>query len=386
MTRAQPVHPNAATQATRCARGPLRLLSLVLAAAGLAGGPGVVEAQEPAGPTARPAVPAAPMFSSDDPVAFTILAPLEEIFGHRDQESEEYPGVVIVDAGMRLDTVEADIRTRGRSRLDRRVCRFPPLRLDVPRSRVEGTLFQDQDKLKLVTHCRDDEEYEQGILLESLAYRVFNLLTDMSFRVRLARITYEDSEGGRDAVSRYGFLIEHEEGVAARTGWSYLPVPLVPPEASDPEHLALLEVYQYMIGNTDWSAFSADPGSDECCHNTKPLGNPRGPVFALPYDFDITGLVNAPYARNLYRANLQALGLRSMRDRKFRGVCTSEPHWPGIFQVLRDKRGEIEALFRDQVGLSAETRDEALEYVGSFYAELEDEEELLDDFREVCLG
>jgi len=346
---------------------PIRGLMLVLAAAA------PVQAQEP------------PLFASNDVVALTIQAPLEQIFSHRDQESEEYPGVVVVDAGTRLDTVDVDIRTRGRSRLDRRICRFPPLRLDFPRSRVAGTLFEEQDKVKLVTHCRDDDRFEQDMLVESLAYRILTVLTDVGFRVRVARITYEDTDGERDPVTRYGFLIEHEEAVAARTGWRYLPVPSVSPEASDPRHLALLEVYQYMIGNTDWSAFAADPGSDECCHNTKPVGSPAGPVFALPYDFDITGLVDAPYARNLYQANLLQLGIRTVRDRRFRGLCSSESLWPQVLGMLRDRRGEIEGLIRGQEGLDPERRDEALEYIGSFYDELEDEPRLLERFREVCI-
>ena len=351
----------------RAAVAPILALPLVLAAAAS------LRAQE------------APLFASDDVLALTIQAPLERIFSHRDQESEEYPGVIVVDAGTRLDTVEVDIRTRGRSRLDRRICRFPPLRLDFPRSRVAGTVFEGQDKVKLVTHCRDDERFEQDMLVESLAYRILNVLTEVSFRVRVARITYEDIDGGRDPVTRYGFLIEHEDAVAARTGWRYLPVPSVPPAAADPRHLALLEVYQYMIGNTDWSAFAADPGSDECCHNTKPVGAPTGPVFALPYDFDITGLVDAPYARNLYQANLQQLGIRTVRDRRFRGLCSTEPLWPEVLATLRERRGAIEGLIRGQEGLDPERRDEALEYVGSFYDELEDEPRLLERFRDTCI-
>ncbi len=346
---------------------PIRGLMLVLAAAA------PVQAQDP------------PLFDSNDVVALTIRAPLERIFSHRDQESEEYPGVIVVDAGTRLDTVEVDIRTRGRSRLDRRICRFPPLRLDFPRSRVAGTLFEEQNRVKLVTHCREDDRFEQDMLVESLAYRILNLLTDVGFRVRVARITYEDTGGERDPVTRYGFLVEHEDAVAARTGWRYLPIPSVPPEATDPDHLALLEVYQYLIGNTDWSAFAPDPGSDECCHNTKPIGAPAGPVFTLPYDFDITGLVDAPYARNLYQANLQQLGLRNVRERRFRGICTSESLWPDALATLRERRADIEGLIRGQEGLAADRRDEALDYIGDFYEELDDEARLLRTFRETCI-
>jgi hypothetical protein len=326
-----------------------------------------------------------PLFASDEVLQFTVVAPLEDIFDHRDQESEEYPGIIIVDAGTHLDTVEVDIRTRGRSRLDNSICRFPPLRLDFPKSRVGGTVFEGQDKVKLVTHCRDDDRYEQDVIKEALAYRFFNELTDVSFRVRVARITYEDTSSDDDPRTRHGFLIEPEEAVAERTGWSYIATPNVAPDYSDPEHLALLEMFQYMIGNADFSAFSADPGSDECCHNTKPIGEFSGPIFALPYDFDITGFVDTRYADRLFRGNLQRLGVRDIRDRRFRGLCQSEEHWDAVLQLMVDRRDAIEGVIRDQEGLEPDTRDEALEYIGEFFEMLQDPDRARETFLDECI-
>ena len=121
-----------------------------------------------------------PLFASHDLVALTIHAPFDDIFEHRGQESEEYPGTVVMfSRSGEADTVEVDIRTRGRARLAKRICRFPPLRLDFPKDSVAGTLFEGQNKLKLVTHCQDDrEEYEQYVLLEYLIYRTYNTLTE----------------------------------------------------------------------------------------------------------------------------------------------------------------------------------------------------------------
>jgi hypothetical protein len=315
-----------------------------------------------------------PLFASHDVVTLTIRAPFEDIFDERGDEPEEYDGVVAITGEQgRVDTVDVEIRTRGRARLQKRICRFPPLRLDFPRSRVVGTLFEGQDKLKLVTHCQDDrEEYEQYVLIENLVYRIYNLFTELSFRVRLARITYEDSAGERDPVTRYGFLIEHEESVAARTGWAHIVTPVVPPDAVDPENLALVEVFQYLIGNTDWSAFAADEGSPECCHNIKPIGAPAGPVFVLPYDFDIAGILNTRYANQLYRGNLERLGLRNVRQRLFRGLCRSAEHWPSIFERFNEERAGIEALFRDQPDLDPDVLEETLEYVDDFYEVIND--------------
>jgi hypothetical protein len=238
-----------------------------------------------------------------------------------------------------------------------------------------------------VTHCQDDrDEYEQYVLLEYLIYRVYNTLTPLSFRVRLARITYEDSEGDRDTVTRYGFLIEHEEAVAERTGWTSIVAPLVPPDVIDPEDLALIGVFQYMIGNPDWSAFQAGPGNSECCHNTKPMGTPVGPVFSVPYDFDLSGLLNTRYANRLYSGNLEKLGLRNVRQRRFRGLCRSAAFWPAIFTSFIEGRTEIEQLFRGQEGLEPDVLEEALEYIGDFYDVIDDEGRVRREFERHCVG
>jgi hypothetical protein len=338
----------------------------------------------------RPASLAAqkrPLFNSHDVVALTIRAPFGDIFGHRSDESEEYAGVVVIRGrSAEHDTVEVDIRTRGHTRLQKRICRFPPLRLDFPKSRVAGSLFEGQDKLKLVTHCQDDrEEYEQYVLLEYLIYRVYNMLTPLSFHVRLAHITYEDSGGDRDTVTRDGFLIEHQDAAAERTGWSYLVAPQVPPDVIDPENLALIGVFQYMIGNPDWSAFRAGPGRSECCHNTKPIGTHVGPVFSLPYDFDISGLMNTRYANRLFSGNLEKLGLRDVRQRRFRGLCRSAPFWPAIFTRFNERRAEIEQLFRSQEGLKADVLEETLEFIGDFYDVIDDEGRVRREFERHCV-
>jgi hypothetical protein len=334
----------------------------------------------------RLAAQGGPLFASHDLVELTIQAPFRDIFEHRGQDSEEYPGVVVMggESG-EAHTVTVDIRTRGRTRLEKRICRFPPLRLDFPKNSVEGTLFEGQNKLKLVTHCQDDrEEYEQYVLLEYLTYRIYNTLTELSFRARLARITYEDSEGDRDTVTRYGFIIEHEETVAERTGWSYIAAPGIPPRMYDLENLAQAEMFHYLIGNTDYSAVQADPGSSECCHNTKPIGAQTGPVFTVPHDFDMSGLLNTRYANRLYRANLQSMGLRSVRQRRFRGLCQSQPLWPVVFASFNERRSEIEGLFQNQEGLDEDVLEETLEYIEDFYEVINDEGKVRGEFERRC--
>jgi len=320
---------------------------------------------------------AAPLFESHDLLTLNIEAPLETIFHDRSQDSEESPGILSYqDPGGTAVSIPVDIRTRGMARLQPRICEFPPLRLDFPSAEVEGTLFANQDKLKLVTHCQDNRSaFEQYVLQEYLIYRTYNLLTEMSFRVRLARITYTDTDGDRDTVTRYGFLIEDEDRLAERNGWEVLHCPQVPPDVMEPVQLALLELFQYMIGNTDWSAFAKEANRSECCHNAKPIGDVAvGPVFAVPYDFDITGVISTRYANRLFRENLERLGLRSVRDRLYKGRCASLPYLEQTFQLFNEKKDSIYAVYRSQDGLEEDILEKSLEYLDEFYEIINDQD------------
>ncbi len=332
-------------------------------------------AQQPE-PAAEPIDTDVPLFAAEDPLEITIEAPLKSIMKQRKQESDEMPATVTVRGpGGEEIHLPVEIRTRGKARLSKRVCKFPPLRLNFPTDSVVGTVFEGQDKLKLVTHCQEGrDEYEQYVLLEYLVYRTYRLFTDMCFRVRLARITYRNTEEDQEPVTRYGFLIEDEDMMAARVGWQYLELPAVPPPALDPENLALVEIFQYFIGNTDYSAFMREPEKTECCHNTKPVGTPTGPVYSIPYDFDLSGLLNTRYANRLYRGNLEKMGIRSVRERLYRGWCDSRPYVPAVLQQFREKREDIYALYRTQPGLDPELLEETLEYFDKFYEVIDDEQ------------
>ena len=328
------------------------------------------------------------LFSSHDVLTFTIKAPLKQIMKQRGQESKESHGTLALEQP-RGDTISLNIkiRTRGKTRLEKTVCRFPPLRLNFQKDSVAATVFEGQDKLKLVTHCQDNSEaYEQYVLLEYLAYRTYNLLTDYSFRVRLARITYDDTESDRAPVTAYGFLIEDKDILAARNGVDFLEVLDVPINLVDADHLALIGVFQYFIGNTDWSAFRPEPDKDECCHNTKPIGKPGGPVYSVPYDFDMSGLINTRYAYQLYKANLEMMGLHSIRERLYRGLCRSHPDLPTVFDLFKEKREEIYDLYRRQNDLEEKVLKKTLKYFDAFYKVINDEGKTRRAFRDGCRG
>jgi hypothetical protein len=336
-------------------------------------------------PAPRPRAAVAPLFASHDAMALTIEAPLTSIFKERGKERTERPSrLTLTGSDGKPVTLNVDIRTRGKTRLDRRTCEFPPHRLDFDTAGA-GTVFEGQNDLKLVTHCQDGRpEHEQYVLQEYLVYQIYNLLTDISFKARLVRVTYVDTDAKREAVTRYAFLLEDDKAVASRNGWKALRIPAVPPQVVDPQYLSLVGAFEYMIGNLDWAVFTKEPDEDTCCHNTVPIGTDAGPVFPVPYDFDVAGIVNTRYADRLFGPEQRNLGIRRVRDRVYRGLCASAEQLPATFALFNQKRDAIYALYREQPGLKAEIVKETLEYLDEFYDTINDPRKVKREFTERC--
>ena len=309
------------------------------------------------------------LFTSDELLTLTIEAPLKSIFRQRGQESDDHDATLRYTGADGAEIVlEIGLRTRGKFRLKRSTCNFPPLRLNIKTQQAENTVFAGQDKLKIVTHCQDGRsQYEQYVLQEYLVYRLYNLLSDLSFRVRLAHITYVDTDEDRDTLTRYAFLIEDEDMVAFRSGWDALAVPQVPPDVYDQDQLNLVEVFQYLIGNTDWDAFRNAPDEDACCHNVKVVGDMIGPVFPIPYDFDFSGIVDTRYA-----TPDPSMDIRRVRQRVYRGICRPREEIDATLRVFQEHKEAIYSLYREQAGLEDRTLERTIEYLDDFYEIIED--------------
>ena len=120
-----------------------------------------------------------PLFDENSILEVTISGPLSTLLKHK-RNREEYPFSLTVDDA----PIDVAVRIRGNSRVV--VCRFPPLRLNFTASGTDGTVLAGEDKLKLVTHCQNGSEKSQNsVLNEFTAYRIFNLISDRSYRVRL---------------------------------------------------------------------------------------------------------------------------------------------------------------------------------------------------------
>jgi len=319
------------------------------------------------------------LFADDRPLAVTLKAAWSE-FHDDDNVDQRYPAVLEYsgEQGRRV-RIPVTVERRGITRLA--ICRFPPIRIRFDAAAAKGTLFEDQTKLKMVTHCRPRRDWEQYYVIESLAYRIYNQVTERSFRIRALSVTYEDEQRGRADADRFAFLIEHVRDVARRNGLPRVRQAMIGRQSYDPRELSRFMLFQYLIGNTDFSVLTVSP-DERCCHNVRTLGTiDRGRLYALPYDFDSAGLVNASYA-----VPIEALPIRSVTSRLYRGFCTHNDTLQAAREEFLELEPKVLDLIREAPRLSARNRRRALRYVGEFYATLKDSDRFDRHITAQCRG
>jgi hypothetical protein len=185
-------------------------------------------------------------------------------------------------------------------------------------------------------------------------------VTDQAFQVRLARITYEDTGGEYEARTEYGFLIEDADEVGTRLGGTVFELEgdrNLPPDVFDVRAATRLAVFQYMIGNTDWLEVAG--------HNVEIFERPTG-ALPVPYDFDFSGLVDAPYA-----SPAPETGLRSVRERLYQGWCRPPGVAEAVLREFRDAYAATVALIEGFTPLDQGERQALLDYLQPFYEAIE---------------
>ena len=326
----------------------------------------------------KPAKPN-PLFSDNSPLEITITAPLSTLMLDRSREEDSIGQLTYEDKESGTVILDVGIRARGRFRRTRDVCSFTPLRLNFKKETTRKTLFTRTDKVKLVTHCRDkSERYSQGVLREYLAYRILNTMTDKSFRVRLLQVRYVDSESKKKDRVEFGFLIEPDKTLAKRLGMKVLDIAGTGIYALDGPYASLTSVFQYLIGNTDFSAIRGAQG-EPCCHNHVLFGDETGDILSVPYDFDMSGFVNATYA-----VPNPKFHIRSVRTRVYRGRCIHDEHLDNTLKAYQDRKQEIYQLVNGLEHLSDKTRKQLIRYIDDFYATVDNPKKLDSRLKKRC--
>ena len=322
-----------------------------------------------------------PLFTSDATLPITIEAAFKTIMRDRD-ETEEYPATLKYVAEDGTEHVFAiNLRIRGKFRQQRRNCNFVPLRVNFKKKSVAGTVFAGQDKLKLVTDCqRATPSYQQLLLKEYLTYKIFNVMTENSFSARLLHITYVDNGNKGKTRTSYGIFLEEKKHIGERLGLERVKIERAKYSGFDPVQANLMNVYEYLIGNTDYSQI-AGPVDTTCCHNTVIYQNGDDPYLTIPFDFDHSGLVFAPYAEPNPRFKI-----KNVKKRVYRGRCSNNFQLDATMQHYLANRDEIRQLIQELEGMSKRSVKGTLKYVDAFFKTAADSKAVNTKLANKCVG
>jgi hypothetical protein len=288
------------------------------------------------------------LFESMEPLDISISGPLIKMKRERDK-SKSYKATL----GTGEDNFDVELRVRGNKRLDAEVCSRPPLWVDFDPEAIKKTLYAHQKSVKLVVLCKGRVEYRNYLRTEFLIYRMFNLLTPLSYRVRWANVTYLDEKGKTRLEP--GFFVERKSRVAKRNKLETTKVGSILVSELEPDSSALVALFQYMVSNADYSIVAS--ADDSCCHNAKILLDEDSLYRPVIYDFDSTGLVNASYAV----AN-SALNLKKVTQRLYRGYCEHNRQVSEARLLILSMRKELLEVLEADTVLAIKSRKKRVKY------------------------
>jgi len=319
-------------------------------------------------------VTAEDFYTNESPIKVRLESNFTQLSMNREQEAYQ-PAVLHVQfsdaVAMRC---EVRIRPRGKSRL--KYCTTPPLKIDFTKSGLQSTSLRQLEKVKLVTRCRADYWFEPYVLKEYLVYKLHNLITPLSYRARLAEILFVDTGNNGEQWSNYGFILEETDAVGRREGLEEVEKPTDMVSKLNPDHALQLSMFQYMVGNTDWHLSIG--------HNMKYYKDPESDahqLWAIPYDFDLTGMVKAVYA-----APRGDLGQKNVKDRKFIGNTPTEDRLQKVILHFKSRKEELYQVVEAFEYLKKKDKKEIIQYLDDFFETVNNPEKVRECFIDECIA
>lgn len=242
---------------------------------------------------------------------------------------------------------------RGHFRRD--YCFVPPLKIVF--EKTQTSRMHPLKSIKLVNTCKQNSGYEQYLLKEYLVYKMYNLLTDKSFRVRLLKMNYKDSSEKKDGFTGYAFLIEDLKDMAKRSKCIEWTKGKIHTESTERKQMTMVALFEYMIGNTDWSV----PGD----HNVKLIQlkeDPSSRPFAVPYDFDYSGIINTEYA-----VPDPLMNTETITERVYRGFSRTPEEIDEALQLFKQQKENIYGLVKNFELLANGSKKGMLRYLDGFF-------------------
>lgn len=291
-----------------------------------------------------------------------VKADFDYILSHKYADTT-YKSHVYWNVNNELHKVDTKLSVRGRYR--RRVCSFPPIRLNFSKNDLQKESIQsDFDKYKLVTHCDTLPVFEDYVMREFLAYEIYQKLTDASLQVYPLEIEYifKDDEENPTRITKRAFLIENEDELADRMNTTVFDGFIAQDDSKLENYESYLaSLFMLMIANDDYDFYT---NRNVCIL--------EGDNFTpIPYDFDFCGLVNAHYA--IANPNIPTHRLRD------RVIVQKYPNGAGLKKAIEQMLSKEEIIISTIEAaeyLSKTSRKDIKKYINSFFKYLEKNQEL----------
>lgn len=311
------------------------------------------------------------LFRSDEILEMTISLPLKKVINDAKERNEHAAKLSYQLADSTVFVHHIKVQVRGKTRASRDICSFPPLKLDFNKTDTKQTIFEGQNKLKLVTHCKSGKYYEEYYQKEYIVYKMYQKVSPYSFNVRLCHITYIDPDKPSQKISYYGFLLESIKDVAKRNDMKVFKDSVMNMQSINKDNLDKLVMFQYLIGNLDWSI--------PTLHNIKLIVGKKGSLpLAVPYDFDYSGMVDTPYAIPAPQTNLT-----DVKSRLFLGFCRQDKYKSTI-DFFNSIRKELNDDINTADFLTEKTRKRMNSYLSVFYSYINDPKQVDKRITKAC--
>jgi len=295
------------------------------------------------------------LFESDELLQMTLCFDIREF--HRTKNHPQYFDATLTVKTGEQDSISQMIKLKARGEFRRSYCYFPPIMLKFKSTDQGPFQFSGNGKIKLVTHCNQTDRFNDYVLKEYLAYKLYNRITPYSYKARLVRINYVDVNKPEKSFTAYGILIENEDELAERTNSVIVRSKNLTQKSMNTADMARLALFNYMIGNTDWSV--------PLQHNIKilkPMDLNTVKGIPVAYDFDYSGLVNAVYA-----APCEELPIKTVLERHYLGICIGDEEFKPVIEEFGELKDQLLGTINDFEYLSNGQKKQASSYINSFF-------------------
>jgi hypothetical protein len=313
------------------------------------------------------------IFEERSKLKVDIETNLEKIYESLD-DPEKQKATLTMHLGDSVKIIKKiKIQVRGNTRKE--LCDVPPFKIDLDKSDFLDEWFGEVTSLKIVTTCAGSEKYETYLHNEYLMYEIYRIISDFSYRVRLIELTLKDSKNIREDISGYAFFIENDKSVSARTEMTEIELGdtnvsnllnafYLNPNEQSLYHMTLLSLYQYMMGNTDWNIGGL--------HNLKAFTDLQA-FYAIPYDFDYAGFVNADYA-----LPSKSVPIKNVRERYYQGPTCDIETFEKALDLIVSKEMLIDGIIDHYPYLDFSEKNDLKRYLNGFFKEASKREEFFE--------